>query len=164
LAVMALLLILASIGYTSLNNTLTTYRSELVTVAETVGIIMMLVNGTFIGSRLYTIALFVIGLIVLGFLFQIMHLPGADELLLYPYIILFCLYLVHFIYKKPKKRVDILKLVMLISFLVLPPLIMLHMISEENRELIVVTSHILFWLTFLDFLHTSRKEGVLLNK
>jgi hypothetical protein len=75
LGVIALLLILALIGhYTSLNTTLTIYRSELVIVAENVGIIMMLVNGTFISTRLFKVALFILGLIVLGFLFKIMHI------------------------------------------------------------------------------------------
>ena len=138
--------------------------NELVTVAENIGIIMMLVNGTFVSTRLFKIALFIVGLIVFGFLFKIMHMPGADVLLLYPFITLFCLYLVHFINKESKKRVDLLKVAMLISFLVLPPLIMLHIISEENREAIALIGHILFWLTFLDFLYTSRKDGVLLNK
>jgi len=161
---MALLLILAFIGYTSLSDTLTIYKSELVTVAENVGIIMMLVNGTFIDTRLFKIALFIAGLIVLGVLLKILHMPGADELLLYPFILLFCLYLVHFINKKPKRRIDILKVVMLASFLVPPPLMVLHIISGENREVFVLISHTLFRLTFLDFLYTSRKEGVLLNK
>jgi hypothetical protein len=164
LAVMALLLILAFIGYTSLSDTFTIYRSELVTVAENVGIIMMLVNGTFIDTRLFKIALFIVGLIVLGVILKILHMQGADGLLLYPFILLFCLYLVHFINKKSKRRIDILKVVTLVSFLVLPPLIVLHIISEEIREVFVLISHTLFWLTFLDFLYTSRKEGVLLNK
>jgi len=165
LALIALFLILSLIGYyTSLNITLTIYRNELVSIAENVGIIMMLVNGTFVSTRLFKIALFVLGLIVLGFLFKIMHMPGADELLIYPFIILFCLYVVHFTNKKSKRRVDKLKVAMLISFLVLPPFIMLHVISEEHREVIVLISHGLFWITFLDFLYTSYKEGVLLKQ
>jgi hypothetical protein len=164
LAVMSLLLILAAIGYTSLNNTLTIHRTEIVTLAEYVGVIMMLINGTFYGTRLFQIGLFFTGLIVVGAIFKILHYSGADELLTYPFIILFGIYIVHFLSKKSKRRVDILKVIMLISFLILPPLTILHTISYETREIMTLISHLLFWLTFLDFLYTSRKEGVLLNK
>jgi hypothetical protein len=93
-----------------------------------------------------------------------MHLPGADEPLLYPFIVLFCLYLIHFIQKKTKQRTDVLKVLMLMSFLLLPPLIMLHLVSEQYREIFLLASHALFWLTFLDFLYLSYKQGVLQKK
>jgi hypothetical protein len=161
----ALLLLPGLLGYfTTLNATLTTYASELVTVAENLGIIMMLVNGTFIGTRLFKVALFFIGLVVLGFLFKIMHMPGADELLLFPYIIIFCLYFIHFLKKESKTGIDVLKLFMSICFLILPPLVILHLIGESGRDIIVLISHILFWVTFIYFLYTSVKQGVLLKR
>lgn len=162
LCIIGVLLLSGLIGYfTILNATLTRYANELIIVAENLGIIMMLVNGTFVSTRLFKIVLLILGLVVLGFLFKIMHLPGADELLLYPYIVLFSLYFIHFLKKKSKRRIDVLKLVMLMSFLVPPPFIMLRIISEDHREVIVLATHILFWLTFLEFLYTSPKEGLL---
>jgi hypothetical protein len=159
------LLLLGLTGYaTTLNQTLKRNSSELITVAKNLGIIMMLVNGTFISTSLFKVALFLIGLAILGFIFKIMHLQGADELLLYPFIILFCLYFVHFIKKNKRRRVDVLKLGTLLSFLVLPPFIMLHILSEDSRELLVLVSHVLFWVTFLDFLYTLGKEGALLRR
>src|SRR5688500_708020 len=165
LGVMALLLILALIGYcTRLNQTLTFYARQIVALAENVGIIMMLVNGTFIRSRLYKIAQFIVGLVVVGFLFKILHWQGADELLFYPFIILFCLYGVHFINKKPKRRLDVLKVAMTTSFLAITPLVSLYVISEESQDVFFLFNHSLFWLTFLYFLYTSRKQGLLLVK
>jgi hypothetical protein len=165
LCVIGLLLLLALVGYgTMLSQTFMDYANELLTVAEDLGIIMMLINGTFVATRLFKVALFFVGLAVLGFLFKIMHLPGADEFLLYPFVVLFGLYVIHFFNKRAKARLDVFKVVMMISFLVLPPCIMLHLIPEEYKEVIFLVSHVLFWLTFLDFLYTSRKQGVLLKR
>jgi hypothetical protein len=165
LGVIALLFVLGLIGYfTSLNATVTWYADRFITVAENLGIIMMLVNGTFFGSRLFKISLIFFALIILGALFKILHLEGADMLLLYPFLGLFGVYLIHFIQKKIKRRTDFLKVLLLASFLVLPPLIILHLISEEQREILFIVSHVLFAITFLDFLYSSYKEGALLKK
>ena len=165
LGIIVLLLLLGLIGYfTTLNASLTVYGDRLITVAENLGMIMMLVNGTFFGSRLFKFSLFLYGLIALGAIFKILHLEGADLLLLYPFLGLFGVYLIHFIQKKVKRRIDILKVLVVASFLVLPPLVILHLISEEHKLILLVVSHVLFGLTFLDFLYSSYKEGVLLDR
>lgn len=67
LLAIGLLLLLGLLGYaTTVNETLPMYSGELITVAENLGIIMMLVNGTFISTRLFKVALFFIGLVVSG--------------------------------------------------------------------------------------------------
>lgn len=156
-----LFLILGIVGLaTPVNGWLTRYAYDLITVAEDIGLIVMLINGTFISTRLYKIALFFFGLMIVGILFRILHLPGGDELSTYPFAVIFCLYAAHFWNKSPKRRVDILKLIMLTGFLLLPPVVILHMISEETRETLQLISNVLFWITFLDFLYTSHREDV----
>src|SRR3954467_10580633 len=107
LFVIGLFLSLGLIGYaTTLNASLSSYAVDLITLSENLGIIMMLVNGTFVRTGIFKVALFFIALSVFGFLFRIMHMPGADQLLLCPFMVLFCLYFIHFLKKKSKTSVD----------------------------------------------------------
>lgn len=161
----AFLLLLGFVGqFTSLNLELTMYADDLLTVAEDLCIIMMLINGTFISTRLFKVSLFFIGLVVVGFLFKVMHMPGADQLLLYPFIAVWVVYFIHFLLKKDKDALDVLKVLMLLSFLVLPPLIMLHLASDERREMFVLINRVLFWLTFLYFLYNGYKRKMLFRQ
>jgi hypothetical protein len=159
------LLLLGIVGqFTSLSPELTMYADGLVTVAEDLGIIMMLINGTFISTRLFKVSLLFIGLAILGFIFKVMHLPGADQLLLYPFIGVWLVYFIHFLLKQDKKALDVLKVLMLLSFMALPPLIMLHIASEESREIFVLINRALFWLTFLYFLYNGYKGKLLFRQ
>ncbi len=165
LYVILFLLVLGLIGhFTPLSTEITAHADLFIAIAEKLGIIVMLLNGSFINTSLFRIALFFLGLTALGALFKILHYAGADELLLYSPIALFCVYLLHFYRKKPKQRTDVLKVFMLLGLLILSALLVLHIISAEHREALVIINEVLFWVTFLDFLYTSQKQGVLLKK
>lgn len=124
LYVISVLLVLGLTGhFTSFSAEFTTNAYLFIGIAEKFGIIMMVINGTFINTPLFKIALFSIGLVVLGVAFKILHFAGADELLLYPSLAFFCAYLIHFYRKKSKQRIDVLKVFMLLSLLALPLLV-----------------------------------------
>jgi hypothetical protein len=151
--VIALFLLLGLIGlFIRDESILSNYAEVSFVIAENIGIIMMLVNGTFISTQYFKISTGLILIIVLGALMKILHLTGADETLLFPFPVLLLVYLIHFIYKKPKKHLDVLKLLTLTIFLILPPLSILHFIPEKTKETLLLISHIVFWFTFLDFI------------
>ena len=128
------------------------YTDGLLFVAKSLGVIMMLVNGTFMNSRYFQLAKALVCVIVLGALFKILHYAGADQLLLYPFPVLWVLYVVHFISKKPKTILDVLKVIMLLALLLPWPLVALHMISYETKIFLLIISETLFWVTFIYFI------------
>jgi len=128
------------------------YAIILIAIAEIMGMIMMLVNGTFTDTRYYTIAKGAIALVLLGAAFKILHYPGADQLLIIPFAILCVLYIIHFFGKKAKNHLDVLKLFTVFGFFIPAPLFVVHLISEETIDVLITISHIIFWITFVDFL------------
>jgi hypothetical protein len=52
---------------------------------------------------------------VLGAIFKILHLNGADEIILLGHLTLFIAYFIHFLGKKPKIRLDYLKVMVVAS-------------------------------------------------
>lgn len=162
LLAVGILMLLALIGWkTTLNENLTASAIKYVWVAEAIALIMMLVNGTFVSSVWFKIAAFFLCLTALGILFRIMHYPGGDELSTLPLLAVFILYLVHFSKKAAKRRVDYLKVLMLLGALVLAPIVFLHLVPVLERDSFFLVSHVLLWSTFLDFLYTGKQEGLL---
>lgn len=159
LIVIATLTVLAIIGWvTPLSTTLTIYADRLFTIAENVGVIMMLVNGTFISTLYFKIAIGLIAIIVLGVLMKILHLPGADQTLLIPFLLLFITYSIHFLKKNPKTYLDLLKVLMLAFFLVLAPLWILHFVSYNAKGILLLVSHFIFWITFVVFIVVGQRQ------
>ena len=158
LGTIALLLLAALIGY------LTSADINILVIAQLLAIVMMLINGTFLKSSLFKFASFAIGLAILGTLFKILHWTGADELLVCSSIALFIVYVVYFILKQNKRRIDVLKVLTLFSLLFTRLAFILHFIPYEHKEKLIAVNSAILWLTFLDFFYTARKDGVLLNK
>jgi hypothetical protein len=130
------------------------YEDRFIALAESFGIMMMLANGSFFATKLFRVALFFVLASVLGAIFKILHLNGADEILLVADLALFITYFVHFTQKKPRIRLDYLKVITLASMLVVAPVVLLHLVSIEQRQIFLISSHILFWITFTDFIYT----------
>lgn len=151
------LLAMALVGYlTPLNASLSAYSYMLLTLAENLGIILMLANGTFVRTRWFKFAIFLCGILVLGFLFRILHLQGGEQLFSFSFIGLFVVYLIHFVQKKSLIRNDILKLATAVGFLIVPSVVMWKVLPENISDVLVVISHVIFWFTFVDFLYSRR--------
>jgi hypothetical protein len=140
------------------------YVDGFLIIAENLGLIMMLVNGTFMHTRYFQIAKALVCVIVLGALFKILHYAGADQLLLFPFPILWLLYVIHFISKKTKNFLDILKVIMLLAVLLPQPLVILHMISYETKIVLFIISDILFWITFTYFIVSGYNRKILFKE
>lgn len=121
------------------------------------GLLIMLINGTFVNRRYSTIARIAIAAYMLGIVFKIMHLSGADQILITSFALLIVLYSIHFVAKHPKNVLDYLKMLTVISF-ASTPLRMLHLVSGETRYTLDLLHTIIFWITFLVFLIVERKK------
>ena len=162
IAVISILLLLAVGCFLSLPVSIfdRDYAERFLTIAEVMGIIMMLLNGTFRNTRYFKVAKAVIAVLILGVLFKILHLAGADELLVLPWLLLPLVYMAHFLAKKTKNHLDILKLLTVFTFYTPVPLIFLNMISDEQGNIMFVIGHVVFWLTFVDFLVMGYKQSL----
>lgn len=88
---------------------LTGYTHELGSIAEILCLILMLVNGTLMGTIPYKIFIGSILLLGLGAIFRIMHYTGGEEMMVLSFILIPLTYTIHFICKKPKDQLDVLK-------------------------------------------------------
>jgi len=122
-------------------------------LAEIIGTIMMLYNGTFRNSKFYSFALFGFGLIFLSAAFKIMHLSGADELIVISFSAMAIFYSIHFFNKPEKTILDHLKLLLVFTFLSITPLTVLHIIDHDIQRTLHLVEHALFWTTFTLFIY-----------
>ena len=97
------------------------------------------------------------GLIFLGAIIKILHLPGANQVLFLALLIIPVSYLVRFLKKEQKRRLDIIKLLWVTAACVSGVLFLGHWVSRE----ILYVPDVLFWLMVLDFVITGWKENTL---
>jgi hypothetical protein len=132
--ILCILVTLGLVGLlTSLDSGLTAQAEIILGVAEKVALIMMLANGTFYSTRYFTITKFLIGIVIIGALMKILHLPNADVILLTPFAAMAVVYTIHFSRKRPKTYLDVMKLLTVIVTLFPGPLKILHLISYDTK-------------------------------
>lgn len=152
-AVIGLLLILSVVSWLGITKTIFTGQAgSLLVAAEGVGIVLMLVSGTFYGSRHFQIALVFIVMYFAGFCLKILHLTGADQVLKIAPLALSAIYLIHFFNKHPKVLLDYLKLATIIIFVGYLSTSLLHLLTYDSIKLLAWALHIVFWITFVRFL------------
>lgn len=120
-------------------------------IGEIMGLIILIRHSTLTKTRYWKVTQFSIGIVLIGMMFKILHLPGANLVLIAAVLAIGQTYTVRFIKKPLKKRLDILKWLWLIGASIVASLILLNLISKE--WIFLVTG--LFWLIFLDFLITD---------
>ena len=121
--------------------------------AELLGIIMMLYNGTFRKSKFYRYALFAFGLVILSIVLKILHLIGADELLVISFPAIGICYVTYFFFKPEKKLLDYLKVLLVVLFLTGTDLAVLHLIDDPTSDSLRLAEQGLFWITFSLFIY-----------
>jgi hypothetical protein len=160
-AVIGLLLILSVVSWLGITKTIFTGQAgKLLVAAEGVGIALMLVSGTFYGSQHFYIARVLIVVCFVGFFLKILHLTGADQVLMLAPPALLAIYLIHFFSKHPSVLLDYLKLTTLTIFIVYLSTSLLHLLAHDSIKLLAWSLHIVFWVTFVRFL----REQPLQNK
>lgn len=135
--------------------------------AELVAVIMMMVNGTFMETIYYRIAIGGIGLFVLGVILKILHIAGADQTIFVASVILVGVYVLHFFTKQSRRVLDICKLVFVIALVVsrlLPynlRLLHLHWITLENSQVFYWIAELLLWTAFGYFIFDGIRRRTL---
>ena len=130
-------------------------------IGSFVGLIMLLLNGTFIKTKYFKIAQGMIAIIIIGTLLKIMHWTRYANLIIVVGLIGIALsYFLHFAKKPIKKRLDYLKLLWIIISYTFAILILLRLISRDYAEF----GNYLLWLTIIDFAITGQKNGTIFKK
>lgn len=131
--------------------------------AEITALILMIGNGTFMNTRYYTAFRVVIGLVIIGALLKILHLTGADQILLISLSAAPVVYIAYFIAKKEKRLLDVLKVITAVSFFLFAVIKLLHLVSPERMFKLQVVPHALFWITFICFVAVGAKNKTLFS-
>lgn len=117
-------------------------------ISETAGFFMLLVNGTFIKTKFFRYSKGVIAIVILGILFRIMHWPYGQILFSVGFLGIPVCYVLSFIQKSIKKRLDILKLLWVVLAFGGGTFSTLHWINDEYR----ILSTVLIWIASMDYL------------
>lgn len=121
-------------------------------ISEFTGFVMLLINGTFIKTKHFKMLKLSISIIILGALFKLMHWPHHGTLLIIGFVSVIGVYILSFINKPLKKRLDITKLFWVIVAYSGGLLSLLKLINHDYQ----VLSSALMWLATIDYLISSR--------
>ncbi len=119
--------------------------------AEWSGLALLLRNGTLITTPYFRLVLLFVSLILVGVLFKIEHWAGADLLLISGLAGEAVAYTSWFYSKKAKKRLDILKLLWVLTAIGCTVAVYLHWVPKD----IALVPHAVLWLAILDFVYTN---------
>lgn len=112
------------------------------------GLYLLIRNGTITQTIYWKIILFCFGVTTIGAMFKIMHWPLGNIFFISGFLIIAITYLIRFRNKKVKARLDILKLLWVLTTFILASLIILHLISQPFSYIGVG----LLWITIIDFI------------
>lgn len=123
--------------------------------ANLIGLIMLLYNGTIFKTAYFLVIIFWFCIAVIGVVFKFMHWPAANLLVLVSVLGILLTYTVRFFKKQEKQRLDVLKLLWVITFLLGALGVILKWLPKE----ITYVSTVVFWFTLADLLVSiSRKK------
>jgi hypothetical protein len=137
--------------------------SRILSLAENVGLLMMLIHGTLPQSRLFYGIVTGYMIMRIGWIIQAQFKEPSVYLIVTGHAIILVTYIIHFIRKPVKQHLDILKLVTIVIFCVETPVIVLNLLSKDGTALLSLALHVIFLLTFADFVFGKYKAGDLLT-
>jgi hypothetical protein len=154
LMVLIVLVLLMALSQMLFPDTLINVASSaisLISIAENLAILMMLINGTFRKSKYFQYVYGVVGFLIVAVIFKILHLPYADQLMSLPFLLVLFLYLLHFFSKPVKDHLDYLKLITVFLLSLTLALYALNFLSNEVTTNLEMISRWILFLTFIDF-------------
>ncbi|HEY5748673.1 MAG TPA: hypothetical protein VIU12_21535 [Chryseolinea sp.] len=107
---------------------------------------MMLTHGTFVNHRYINLAYGIGAAIGVGLLFKILHYEGADEILIVSLPAMPVLYFIHFLSKKQKQVLDVLKVLTVSLHFIIALLVMMHWMDRDMW--VAYLPDYFFWFTF----------------
>jgi len=137
--------------------------------AEVIAVIIMMINGTFMKTKYYPVAVGAISLFGLGAIMKILHLPIADQIIIAAFLLLIGTYIVHFFTKKSRVVLDSIKLIFVVAFIVsrLVPYLLrlfhLHWVVLEDNPALYLAVESTLWLAFGYFVFDGLKRKTLLG-
>ena len=117
-------------------------------VGQLLSLVLLVTNGTILGTVYAKIILLLYGLLLVGIFFRVSHYFWADELLWGSLVGIALTYAVRFVRKKRKGRLAVLKLLWVLAFCGSSLLILLHLAPRQAAYV----APMLLWLAVLDFL------------
>lgn len=127
-------------------------------LGQLLGLLLLVQNGTILGTAYAKILLLLGGLLLIGVTFKILHWLGADPLLWGSLVGIAGTYSIRFIRKKSKGQLDIVKLLWVLAASGSALLLFLHLAPRE----VAYVAPTLFWLMVLDFMYLeSRKQSAI---
>jgi hypothetical protein len=133
-------------GGLSFNASDTTTMEKVWLLAKIAATWIMLIHGTFVDRRYFFLA-YVIGFAIeIGETFKVMHYEGADELLTVSLPAMTVLYFIHYLSKKQKQILDVLKLLTVSLHFIMALLILMHWM--DGHTWVSFLPEYAFWITF----------------
>jgi len=123
-------------------------------LGQLLSLVLLVTNGTILGTVYAKIILPLYGLLLVGMFFKISHYPWANELLWGSLAGIALTYAVRFARKKRKGRLAVLKLLWVLAACGSSLLILLHLVPREAAYL----APMLLWLAVLDFLSLASRK------
>jgi hypothetical protein len=125
---------------------------RLLVAANRLALIVMLVHGSLVHSPNFKLIALALGLILVGGIMKILHVPGADYVIPVVWVLIGIIYIFHFYSKNNKVLLDSLKLIVVMLLanpleVVLPYQFLIHY---------TLVSEIFCAITFIYFLYAER--------
>ena len=158
LAIAAAVVLVLALGIAIIPSSLTTYALKFLEAVQLIGLMEMLLHGSFISTRYFKITLVLLAVFFIGALLTIVHPTSADVILLLSLAGILITYLIHFLKKKPKTLLDTLKLSILL-FLFPLPLLFFRPISAETKNVTILLGHFIFAITFVLYLIVGERKA-----
>lgn len=127
----------------------------LLSLANKIVLIALLINGTLIGSQKFKIIKLALGVRIMGGMMKILHLPSADLTITLASATILIAYILHFYLKPVKKILDILKLA---TVVLLEAPIVLSVYGQSIAYDVQFAGELMCVVTFLYFLYAERKS------
>ena len=123
--------------------------------ANRIALFTLLINGTLISAKRFTILKLAFCLIIVGAAFKILHLPTADYLLAIALSSIAVIYISWFYSKQQRTMLDILK-VLSVTLIAAP--LELFIYNELYADVFVLAGEFLCASTFLFFVYAQRER------
>jgi hypothetical protein len=126
---------------------------KLLSFANVIALITLLINGTLIDSQKFKIIKIAIGVTILGAILKIIHMPGGNETLAVGSAGITITYVLHFSSKARKAILDILKLLTVLLLIMPFAFVSYYRTASYDMRL---AGDLLCVITFTYFLFTER--------
>ncbi|RAW02912.1 GldL-related protein [Pseudochryseolinea flava] len=127
---------------------------DALSLAQFLAFVMMLKNSALRKSKFFRYMQLCFTALIIGVLFKILHLTGADQILVISLFSVGVVYTIYFFSKSEKNTLDYLKACMMFFLFVMKPLLEDFVIHSDTDVLIVmIIGHVLVWGTFGLFIY-----------